>query len=817
VPARGLLSLGLGIAVALGVWLALRAVQRSDALGAAPPAERAPVVAPVPAREGTLAPARLAPAASAEIAPAPPADRVAAAAEVALELVAAGAPLADARWVAFRGEEVLASGTTAADGLARVALAGGGAFELAASAPGVPPQRRAVAAAPPRQTLVLDGGAAVAGRVTIDGAPPAEPLVLRLHARPRFPVPEGLPPAARDALLRPARYVSTVRSATGDGGAFRFPGLEAGFRGQLSWSDAYRLARDADAAAPPIQRAQIDLDAPREGIVLALHTAPVLTGRVVTPAGGPVARGEVTVAWTFGPASRATTSVTAGEDGAFAVRFDDALPAQVEVEVDGGDLAGRAGRARHALAPPEGASRWHAGDLAVRATRALAVFVVDAGGAPVADAEVTELHRGVQDRQRARTDADGRAALRVDAGPAEVRVASAAHEPVELVVRPGYPRIDVMLARGTVLVVELAGGADRAGSTGVAVRADEPPFPGADGGASWIPAVVPGGASWTVGDGEAAFFGRADDRYVFRVRPGVALRVAAAAKHGGRFGERDLAPLAPGEERVVRIDADVERRTLAGRVVDPDGAPVRDASVRVGAAGGSSLGGGGVDEDGGFRFEVLATERVRVRVLASGFAPLEIAELAVTDAPVELVLDRGRDVLVRVADAGGRAVLGADVSGGASGLSFRPPSHGESPAALPDGVYRLAHAPREAFDAVVRIAGRTFPETVPAGAQEVRVEVPAWTRCTVALRGRVDLLAHGGAQLVLRSEDPPCWNAVPIADAAEDVAVERVFPGRYELFVQRHLRGPREMLSEPTEVEVTADGAVRLAVTLREP
>ena len=141
-------------------------------------------------------------------------------------------PLAMAPWAIFRGEEVLAFGTTAQDGLARFprGTAMGG---LAVLPPGRPVQQFALDLAARRQVVALPACASVAGWATVDGLAPLEPvtLVLRVDESRMRDLPSG----ALEALGEDVSTLARFLSPTGPDGSFRFDGLPLDWSGTLSW------------------------------------------------------------------------------------------------------------------------------------------------------------------------------------------------------------------------------------------------------------------------------------------------------------------------------------------------------------------------------------------------------------------------------------------------------------------------------------------------------------------------------------------------------------------------------------------------------
>ena len=280
--------------------------------------------------------------------------------------------------------------------------------------------------------------------------------------------------------------------------------------------------------------------------------------------------------------------------------------------------------------------------------------------------------------QRTRTDAQGRArlgnleqAFRVRRNRAlELRVLAPFEEP------PGL-RLDPQTLPADTVVLELP----PSGSV-VAEVLDENGRPADDGvsvdlaihreagAARFLPAGRPGMAPEAVQDGRARF------PWV-----GLGLDLVASARlpaHPAPTETRFQGPSAPGEEVTVRVQAETGGVWLTGRILDPEGKPVRRERLRVTLAlesgFGSSRTGSRVRTDGEGRFRyALDTEgglpeaRRRLEFRRGPRGPRVTVELAPTLPPGthdlgDLIL-RAPQVLAegRVVDPLGQPVAGAHV------------------------------------------------------------------------------------------------------------------------------------------------------------
>lgn len=119
--------------------------------------------------------------------------------------------------------------------------------------------------------------------------------------------------------------------------------------------------------------------------------------------------------------------------------------------------------------------------------------------------------------------------------------------------------------------------------------------------------------------------------------------------------------LEPGEQRTIDLWTVRFPWPLSGRCVDEDGRPLAGAVVDVGNAGletfGMSLGWNQTtDETGEFATLPLFAKRVHVRAVLADRIAAERRDVSVDGAAVELVLRRGRSLLVEAHDDAGERV-----------------------------------------------------------------------------------------------------------------------------------------------------------------
>jgi len=729
-----------------------------------------------------------------------------------------------ARWVAFRGDEVLADGTTEADGAARVrvdptASDGTDPFELAATCQGFAPVRAVAQAEPGTRVIALGGGLSLTGIARIDGTAPGAPLALRLSGDEPFWSAAELPAPAATVLLRRPRDVSMLTTATDDEGAFRFEGLLPGWKGELAWS------RVVLANPPPVEQPwmtprsrSIDVAVPSDRIVLDLLSPLELVGRVVDPAGEPVERPMINASWTDGAMSWGTDGAFAA-DGTFRFEFEHGMPERVELEV--GDATGGA-RARHVVAIPSGVRSHDAGDLAISAARSVAFRVIAASGQPIEGATVEGRPKAVDASWKpARSDEDGRGAISVPPLATELRVVALGFEAASVPLPPASaaedestPPVEIVLASAPTLVVQLP--PDAGGLLVSLLFDDEPPF-WTDGAPSWTAQVGPGVATYVrkSAGGSARYATGEDGRAIFAgLRPGLPLRVAASDAYDNLVGEREVAPLLPGERRTIELVLDRELRAFAGRVVDASGTPLPGAVVMVGSVDGDSHSGRGVDAEGRFRYDAIAADRVQVIVEKPGLPARRWREVVLDGTPVELALGPARELRVHVVGTAGEPVRNLRITPSKEADEWWT---GEPEEESP-GVYLVRSAPLGAVDFAVSVGGRTFRGRVDTDESSTRVVVGALQGCTIAVEVPADLPPGDRVFVTLARVDGEPGDALSrrLDPGVRELEFD-VLPGRFVATAQAQgVNSGARPLAEPLEFVVVPGEPARVALELAE-
>ncbi len=430
---------------------------------------------------------------------------------------------------------LLWSGVTGADGVATLRGVGPTWAPLSVSAPGYAPAAVIASTAgdpavPARIAVTLGRGAAVAGRVIDDaGKTVAGARVTAAMASEPFPVVDP----RRDGVT------------SGADGTFTLPALAAG---------TYRLtASDASHAATTSTPITLDGASPRRGVELVLTTGGVMTGLVIDGAGQPVAAADVQVVTHGNVGWRPRRQAFTGDDGRFTI---DGLPRRA-VEV----VAWHPSGASAIVAADLTTTREQSLTLKLDVTGAIEGRVVDSAGEVVGDAQVMAepvWSGGLADRaawqvrgiQEAVSDAGGHFRFAgLPGGDYRVRAARPAAAEHALwqgqgtAARPGGPPLT--------LVLEADGGV-----TGKVAFAD--------GRAPALFTIELGGGPavpFSSKDGSFALDAPAGDARLLVSGPGfVPRRVEAKVETGKRA---DLG--------TITVEAG---RSVSGRVLDADGAPV---------------------------------------------------------------------------------------------------------------------------------------------------------------------------------------------------------------------------------------------------
>jgi hypothetical protein len=237
------------------------------------------------------------------------------------------------------------------------------------------------------------------------------------------------------------------------------------------------------------------------------------------------------------------------------------------------------------------------------------------------------------------------------------------------------------------------------------------------------------------GDGRATFADAPGDTYVFKnLRPGVPFSVAAADRWKLPVTCIDVEPLTPGELRVVDLQVDGYLRRLSGEILSPEGEPILGARIFISHRGELSRRGSQSNNEGQFEFNGLGCDELVLWVSAPGYANLVDTRFPVNDAPVRLIMERGREVQVQVHSAGGAAVSDAYLVARHPGAGSAFSAYGSTD---DEGLCVFERVAAVDLPLEVTVSGRTFPAALGAGETRLDVEVPERQACRVHFVGQL--------------------------------------------------------------------------------
>ncbi|MEO6711326.1 MAG: hypothetical protein ABI054_04950, partial [Planctomycetota bacterium] len=223
-------------------------------------------------------------------------------------------PLANARTLLRRGEEVLGSKRCDDAGLARYDAASGHA-ELIVIARDIPPFARDVPLAAGHQLIVVERGVAISGRVRVARERPVAGIELTLTSDRPLVDDSAWPEAVRGEFDLEEGDKLRLVTHTSDSGAFEFIGLASPWSGKLEVGETHQLLAVAGGIWSQGSDS-IRLDDPEEGLVLDLAALELARGHVVASVGGPgVARASVSGVLNFEPSPGAEEGANASFEG----------------------------------------------------------------------------------------------------------------------------------------------------------------------------------------------------------------------------------------------------------------------------------------------------------------------------------------------------------------------------------------------------------------------------------------------------------------------------------------------------------------------
>jgi hypothetical protein len=595
-----------------------------------------------------------------------------------------GRPIPDAFAALCAPGRVLGSGKTDGRGEWAHEHPEDGSGKLLVIAPSWVPSLVDVPLGPGEHVVTLEAGAAVSGKVIVDGEEPGEPLPLTLRcSHDLVHLDElGIEWKAFDRLPSAGSW---FQDRTDPHGTFAFRGLPSDWMGQLRLPVEYRMEdpTQADSTAPNA----IALHAPVEGLEVRVVRRLTLTGRVIefpsavpTPVAGAILIPALRFPRTGGTCSSVETRTD--EKG----RFTFALPCK---SLLGGNLQiGPPDRAFFRtidVEPAEVDGELDLGNLALMESRLNAkvvqLHVVDTAGKPIRGAVAAPDFSSPASHP---TDEEGRTAVGcVLPGITTLAVYAAGYETAHVPVPVELPEeLEVVLVDGIVLELRFVspdGSAARAITARLAatenpLRSEERPRNVR--GYMQAGCSVPRPIRLQDGTVVLRLWSMEGGRVVLNdLKPGIPMQLRVEGKYSGVIQEESIPSLQPREHRIQRVVLAMESKTLSGRVLDETGKPIPEAWVLTtwvesDAPERAYNHPKQVEKDGGFRYTDIYSPTVWLFARADGFVNYANPECPVPekDSYVEIRLTPGNTVKVTVEDDQGKrlpatvqAILANDV------------------------------------------------------------------------------------------------------------------------------------------------------------
>lgn len=517
---------------------------------------------------------------------------------------------------------------------------------------------------------------ALAGTVSVNGAPPAEPGLVRVSGF-RDPA-QALPAYAREILAQWGLGDGTTQFRFGPAGSFVLYGVPAGEVVELTFSDDFLLRDDPTRAHP----ARVRVTTPALHLTIDLVRLPVIRGTLQRRQEPPQAAVSLDTGFQLFPFPQPWFGLEwtlytgeASVDGGVAahVGHEFRIPisslnltrAQLRVRDSGGTLIGMR-EVPGPISSDVDLGEWIVPDP----ERRLLLRVLDDRRAPVANALVV-AHKAVQGR----TDAEGCLALNFHV-PTETLTVGAYGYRLQRLTLPDPPPAEwmIMLEPACRLRLEVVEPDGSPSHSAVAVFSLGGPIvedsPEAVAGFSEVRGPPAGGGIWSQGWHELHYPVLGLPLEWSDLPVAVPFQLELRDVYDELLHQQELI-LGPGELRVVRVTTPRASRSLAGRVVAPSGEPISGATVFLGGMFREV----NTDADGNFAFHASYAEAPSLWIHADGWVArtIEAAEWAPDQ---NWQLEPARTVWIECRDASGARVdagLGPllEVDGGWRGAGTR--------------------------------------------------------------------------------------------------------------------------------------------------
>lgn len=655
-----------------------------------------------------------------------------------------GEPLAGVRcWLVVDGK-VAVEGWSNVDGLLASDLDRPDTGRLLTAGEAFAPTAREVPLGAGRHTVRLEHGAVLSGQVLVSGQEPEAPLHLRVVAHQDMLDVHHEVGLGWSQLGAPPDSGRAIRARTDDRGRFVVSGLPDSWAGQLQLPVEYRL-EDAAAAANGRSLGSLALSAPRQDLVVRARKRHVLRGRIVAGRGDepiPVADAIVRsfLEYSSGGSTEERTELRTSGDGVFRLALSGASVDSARLVVSPPDeslhrevdLGGR-----------ELNGDWDVGDIPLfeqAGDVTASLVVVDESSDPVRGATAA---LGPGRPSSAPTDEEGRTSVRgVLPGQSILTIYAAGYEVTEVEVPdPLTESLRVPLRRSTLLRIRMAL-PDGAAAQRVVARVSAPVHPfRSEGLIQSFRAYTLAGCSYyrtytgTAGEAVVRLNGLETGEVALSdLKPNLAFQLQVEGPYGRTLSNQVVPALAPGEHRTLDVSLPEGPRTLRGRVVDANGAPLSQGRVALRWDHSDAQESTNrniektVDAEGRFSFPGVFAREVFLQADADGFAPLWIAELDVPRDERELTftLEPERVVKVTVSDSSGTplpARVSCVLPSGAWAFASR--AHEE------EGTYVLHGLPDGEVAVRAMVYGAPFTETHDTRNPELWIRIPRLGRVEV--------------------------------------------------------------------------------------
>ncbi len=582
-----------------------------------------------------------------------------------------GEPLGKVELLFCRDGAVLARGETDAEGRFAPELEEEGAAKVLAIAEAWPAQVHDVSLAPGAHDLTLHPGTVLSGQVVVDGERPVERIpLIAIADGALLDFEKELGASARDLGVSPTHW-KLIPTRADDMGFFRFEGLPPGWSGDLDFPHDYQLL-DRSLIESDWAPWRLHLDEHQVQLRVEVTKRLALRGRVVDIRDGevvPIADVSLNGSIEYGspPAFPGYIQLRTDRDGHFRLPLEDSV-------VEGGylhltTLDDRLSR-RVELEPREITQDWDLGDVPIvdpKTTHSVQLILTDGLGEPIQGA-VAGMNVSLPISEP--SDSMGRTSLRgVVPGGAPIVLYAVGFQVQTIPVLEQVPEtLKVEMEPGAGLELRLlAEDGEPLKGVRAYLSASQHPVRGGEQFPASIFGLVASGCStyrWKQeGDSPGSLGMSARDGRVIAndLLPGLPMGLRILARSGSVLEERDILPLATGEWRILEVVLGEGSWEFRGRIVDEAGDPVHRANIsrRFPPAGKTQLSSSmGVEQDGSFTIRGLFDSTVSFTASAPGYSTLSVVDLPVptNESPVLFRLERGHDVLVRVADKAGHPV-----------------------------------------------------------------------------------------------------------------------------------------------------------------